>query len=78
LTCALSRDAITSCRPVRISRAEAIDWVGMTCGYQKGKAGPMAVRMVDWSIEEPAWSMPGPLVERIAAAIAPPGPARPS
>jgi hypothetical protein len=26
---ALARDAITSCSPVRISRAEAADWAGM-------------------------------------------------
>jgi hypothetical protein len=28
--CALAREAITSCSPVNISRAEAADWAGMT------------------------------------------------
>ena len=34
--CAPSFDAITSCRPVRISRAEVAEAVGMAERYQKG------------------------------------------
>src|SRR6218665_1403126 len=36
--CAPSFDAITSCRPVRISRAEEAEAVGMGARYQKARA----------------------------------------
>jgi hypothetical protein len=39
--CGPARDAMTSCNPVRISRAEVAVLASMVCRYQKGRRVPM-------------------------------------